>query len=336
MISVLKKNKKKVLFVSSKWSSKFPDGNYPYNSRILENNKNYQLDLLQIEAPSGAGHLIAILKLIWGLIIRNKKYDNVIIGYNNMFFTVILSRMLVRSRRFTLYFLYSKWYTFVIDYKYKLNPFFKKILYWSDKTDLKSSDINIFDTYQHRSMLSKYFNTIMNKPSNIEYVHTDYKLFNPSKISANMLTFKKRVFFHGGYIPLQGTGIIVKAINKLPEYEFIMVGTGFDYEKSLNLYNPKKDNTLFLDYIAYNGLPFSIASSEVCLGGPFGSSEKAKSVITNKTFEYLAMNKKTIVGDTSANKELLSLFPDKKHLIYFCEINDSKELVKTIKKAMSD
>jgi len=324
-----------ILFISNVWSDKFPEGNYPLNSRLLEKYHHNQIEKLQIEAPSGLTHLIAMTKLFFGLIKRNKKYDRVIIGYNNMFFTGLLTRWLIRSKQFTTYFLYSKWYTFVKDYNHKLNFITKKLLYWSDLTDLKTADLIWFDTKAHREMLTQYFPIIKNKQSEIEYVHTNYELFNPKNIPKTAMQFKNRVFFHGGYIPLQGTPIITQAINELSSVYILMIGRGHDYQKALSKITID-DNFMFVDSVPYGVLPQCIYESGVCLGGPFGNSEKAKSVITNKTFEYLAVNKKTIVGDTPANKELLDIFPEKKHLIYFCKIDSVKDLKNTILKAMSD
>ena len=65
-------------------------------------------------------------------------------------------------------------------------------------------------------------------------------------------------------------------------------------------------NVLFEKPIPYESLPDAIVSADLCLGGPFGCTGKARRVITGKTFQFLAMEKPIVVGDTPANRELLT------------------------------
>ena len=330
----------RALFIETTWEH-FPKGQYPRNKRLYDQlKKEYDaVDRIAIPAPKGMIYRFFGLMKLWGKLIPKLKYryDMVCTGYNNLFFEDLVIRLFSRSQLYVTDMLYSKWYTFVKDYKHKLSPASRWMMRTADNLKIRMGDFIIVDTKAHHKMLEKYFPRLKYKHTILEYVHTDYKLFDP-KIhqDTNHIVFKNRVFFHGGYIPLQGTPIITQAVSELEGVSGVMIGRGHDFKKAYSKYNLKNDNILFVDEVKYTNLPGNIHESEVCLGGPFGTSEKAKAVITNKTFEYLAMNKKTIVGDTPANKELLDIFPEKKHLIYFCKTNSVKDLKNTIIKALKD
>jgi len=334
--------KKKVCIFYQTYN-KFPGGLYPYNKRIIQKYKgnlykDYDLELISLPHRKGIkGKLInylELMKLIFNT--KIKKCDKLIIGYNDILFPVSILQKIIKPKFIELYPLYSKWYTFVKDYKrYKTDSWYAKLLLKSDKSDFKLSNTIFSDTKTHINLYKKYI--LDENKYDVFYVHTDYELFNPKYISSNKLVDKNLVFFHGGFIPLQGTPIIYQAISGKKNFYTLIFGNGYDYKKAISNYkqgDPEKTELLHFDYVDYEVLPNHIYSSEVCLGGPFGNSEKAKSVITNKTFEYLAMNKKVIVGDTPANKELLTIFPHKKHLIYFCPINNPQALRKKIDEAL--
>jgi glycosyltransferase involved in cell wall biosynthesis len=86
-----------------------------------------------------------------------------------------------------------------------------------------------------------------------------------------------------------------------------MVGKGPGYARITGLAQEwGLENIEFIDPVPLAELPDVIAGADICLGGHFGTSDKALRVIAGKTFQDIAMGKPTVVGDTRANRELLT------------------------------
>ena len=73
-------------------------------------------------------------------------------------------------------------------------------------------------------------------------------------------------------------------------------------------------------------LPEIIAEADICLGGHFSDIDKAKRVISGKTFQFIAMKKPTIIGDNLATRELFT----HKENIYMCEMANEQSLTSAI------
>jgi glycosyltransferase involved in cell wall biosynthesis len=117
------------------------------------------------------------------------------------------------------------------------------------------------------------------------------------------------VLYYGTYQPLHGMETVVRAARLLkdePHIKWRIIGRGQEYARVRGLAHEwTLTNIDFQAPVPYGDLPGAIASADLCLGGPFGSTEKARRVITGKTFQFLSMRKPVIVGDTPANHELL-------------------------------
>ena len=157
---------------------------------------------------------------------------------------------------------------------------------------------------------------------------TDESIFYPRADKINNDKFI--VFFHGTFWGLHGIEYIIKAAKLLEnktDILFRLLGGGRERKKIMKLAKELNlKNVEFLDWISYQDLSCRIAESDICLGGHFSASEKAKRVISGKSIQYLAMKKPVIAGDSLAVKELFSHAEN----IYLCAMADEKSLAGAI------
>jgi glycosyltransferase involved in cell wall biosynthesis len=144
------------------------------------------------------------------------------------------------------------------------------------------------------------------------------------------------VFFHGTYRPVQGIDIIIKAAQALVEHRdivFKIIGRG---PEKVGIARMVADmglrNVELLAWVPYGELPRQIETSSVCLGGHFSTFDKADRVIAGKTFQYLAMRRPVIVGDTPANREI---FQDHENVL-MVKKGDANDLAEAILNLRSD
>jgi glycosyltransferase involved in cell wall biosynthesis len=172
-----------------------------------------------------------------------------------------------------------------------------KLLFRYERGLLHSTDGIITDTIQHKSYFTNLFNLDKNKIHPI-YVSTDEDLFvshHPPPDNKNFV-----VFFYGSFLPLHGVEYILKAAKLLPDFpmQFHLVGGHKTNLKQFYALIEKLGltNVRHTRWVDYTDLPGVIAQADLCLGGPFGDTGQAKRIITGKTFQFLAMNKPTVVG----------------------------------------
>lgn len=198
-----------------------------------------------------------------------------------------------------------------------------------DKFLIKISDVCLVDTKTHKRYFEKEF-----KINNINYLYVDANtdIFKKLKIKKNRK--EKIILWYGNALPLQGVDIILKSAKILEKnnIKFKLIGPiRKKYKrliKELNL-----NNVIFEDFVHYKKLPIIIANSDICLGGHFsGEIEKAKRVISGKTFQFLACEKPVILGDNPANREL---FRESKR-IKFVKMGEPNILAKTIMELINE
>lgn len=268
-----------------------------------------------------------IIKLF---IATRSEHDLVFIGFHGYvlaLITKLLTRKPIILDAFT-----SVYDTFCFDRKtFPPDSIFGKFAFWLDKKSADLSDIVCLDTQAQAQYYHNTFNIRKNKLE-VFFVGCDETIFFPRPSNSTEPT----VIFYGNYLPLQGVSNIVKAAKLLENNKNLkikLLGWGQDYKYARNLV---KDlgltNIEFFQPIPYLDLPEFINQGIICLGGHFGQSEKASRVIAGKTFQCLAMGKPTIVGENSANHELLTHGYD----AWFCPMNNPSELAKAIEVLISD
>ncbi len=201
-----------------------------------------------------------------------------------------------------------------------------RLAFGLDKTACKLADHILLDTQAHIEYFTQTFQLPREKFSSI-FVGCDDALFFPRERHNPQFT----VLFYGSFLPLHGIDIIVRAsklLEKESDIKFKIIGKSSesDQVKRLSKKIGLGQNIEFQPPIPLQNLPVEISQASLCLGGHFGPSEKAGRVIAGKTFQCIAMEKPTIVGDNPANRELLTHGYD----AWFCMMNEPEALAESI------
>jgi len=196
-----------------------------------------------------------------------------------------------------------------------------------DSQSCRAATHCLLDTEVHKNYFVDRFGLADSKISAF-YVGYDQELFYPRPAARSDDCFT--VFYYGSFLPLQGIDYIVRAAKLLEteqDIEFRIVGGGMMYPYVHELADELHVQRLtFGPAMPYRELPAAIAEASVCLGGPFGSTAKAHRVIASKTYQFLAMRKPTIVGDSKANHELFTHRED----VWMCKMADPQALASAI------
>ena len=304
--------KLKILFVST-YKSNYTRTEYLIN--LFDRNKINYSKLLYGE------NKFKYLKLLYQISKKVKDYDVIFVNFRGQ---EILPFIRLFSNKPIIFDAFVSVYdTMCFDRKkFKPNSFIGRFFKLYDTYLCKISDVVLVDTKTHKNYFEKEFNT-----DNLDfiYVGANKNLFKPIKKPKNK---EKIIFWYGYANPLQGADIILKSakiLEKDKKIKFKLAGP--IKEKYPNLIDSLKlRNVEFIDFIPYEKLPDEINKSFICLGGHFSNIPKARRVIAGKTFQFLACNKPTIVGDNEANREI---FNDK-GLVHFVKINNENLLANKI------
>lgn len=293
------------------------DRDYPRNSILLKGLKANKVNVIEINfnfekrfLKRMASYFLAILRAFQ----KRKEYNYILIGHpwHSEFLVGYILKVLMKKRLVFDIFV-SCYETIVLDRNIlDKNSFQAKKLLFTDQLFCKLADIVLIDTLDHRDFLVNLLH-INKKKFRIIPVGADDKIFHP-KINKSKKQFT--VLFYGSYAPLQGAEQIAKAAELIndKEVKFRMIGDGqkFNQVKGINEKSDIQNLKLIKNWISYRKLAKEINQSDICLGGPFGYSEKAKIVIPNKTYQALASKRAVIVGNTPANRKIF----DKKEVIF--------------------
>ena len=256
------------------------------------------------------------------------RYDVVFLGFfaQPIFpFVRLLTRKPIIS---DLYF--SIYDTFITDKKLaaRKHPLGKLCL-WLDRDTLRHSRLLFSDT----AGTAEYLASLMPPPARPItrlWISAQPEIFRPLPLlDAPGAGEKFRLLFYGGFIPLQGVEIIIRAAALLRDepVHFDIVGTGQTFAQSRELDTQLGNgNTTFHGWKSQNDVLELAVGSHVVLG-IFGATEKAQRVIPNKVYEGLAMAKPVLTGETPAIRELLT--PG--HDVVTCAMADADALAAAIR-----
>lgn len=255
---------------------------------------------------------------------ENFKFDFILVPFPAHSFAW-LARILF-GKNFYLDFFVSLYDSEIYDRKtVKESSFKAKIYFFYDWYSIRMTKNILTDTKAHLNFYRKFFKIKLEK-AKVVYIGCNFKYQNSLDIRA----LPKVIHFHGTYIPLQGIEYIVKAANILRNENilFRMVGSGQTFKKikllitELDLQN----KFILIEKVPQEKVIELVNDSDLCLG-IFGNSQKASRVIANKVFEYIALKKPFITGDTEGMRELFVSGRD-----YFgCKVADEINLAEMIK-----
>lgn len=317
----------KILFVSGRELS-YPRNQLLFNILSRSHNVEYigtRCKSSNVIVKSILTYLLCIPSLL------NNKYDIVFIGFwgNLLFF--LINKFLDIPIIFDAF--VSTFDTVCYDRKWvSARSLLGFVAYWLDKQACDNASVVLTDTDADSKYFSQTFNIPISKFHKF-YVGCDDEIFSPQLIQAE----SKIVFFHGTLMNLHGIEVILNAIKIITQvdqsivFKFICPRKKFLIElKNNNLED--LNNIVSVDEVPLNELPAHIAQASICLGGHFGKSDKANRTIPGKVFQYLAMGKPVIVGESIANHELLTHDYD----AWFCQRDEPNALADAIMALIND
>lgn len=168
--------------------------------------------------------------------------------------------------------------------------------FFLDWYSCRAADRILFDTEEHLHYFEKNFGK-MSKASVVPIgVDDDIFRWHPFDKSRTVT----KVLFYGGFSPLHGVDMMVRAAAFLPkdQFDFTFLGDGPEKSKCEMLaYSLRITNACFLPRVPYIQLPRIIAAHDIGLG-IFGNVAKVDRVIPNKVLQTLAVGRPVITRRT--------------------------------------
>ena len=181
-----------------------------------------------------------------------------------------------------------------------LKPVLERYMRWV----ISRCDVVLEDSMAHVQAARTVYQAAPDKFAAVP-VGADESLFEPC-IQRTDTNAPMEVFFYGTMLPLHGLETILQAAKLVIEQgreqvHFTIVGGRGKQASLARIDSFVRDNDLLpyvthLPWVSYTDLPAYIAKADVCLGGPFGDTGQAASVVTGKTYQFLAMAKTVVVS----------------------------------------
>jgi glycosyltransferase involved in cell wall biosynthesis len=158
---------------------------------------------------------------------------------------------------------------------------------------MNEPDLVTWDTSCHLDFCAEQFG-VPRERMRVLLTGTDEAVFTPQPPPPDDGEGKFRVLYHGAYLPLHGTEVIVEAARRTQDlpirWDFLGWGA---YKASTEAKAAGLANVRFLDKVPYTDVPKVIAAHDIVLG-VFGTTAKAARVIGNKVYECMACCRPTI------------------------------------------
>jgi glycosyltransferase involved in cell wall biosynthesis len=263
-------------------------------------------DLISV-TDSRPGSLTArTLRLLPRLLqaLRREHYDLIIVGFYGYGLVPLVRRFTLRPILFDAF--VSNYDTLCFDRRrFAPHSLPGRLAFALDRLGCASADRVLLDTAAHRDFFVETFHLSPEKLRHL-YVGCNEDLFYPQERKRDE-TFD--VLHYSSFLPLHGVEHILAAAAELhhePNIRFRFIGAGMRHDPARRLAQSLKlTNVEFVPPAPYTQLPGEIAAADLCLGGPFGDTPKARRIIPGKIFQFLSMARPVVAGDTPGNRELL-------------------------------
>jgi glycosyltransferase involved in cell wall biosynthesis len=255
------------------------------------------------------------------------EYDVMLVGQGDFRLMPLFARCITRKPIVwePLFSLYDAW---VYDRKLA-NPYsLKALLYWLiDRMGSMFTDTTLLDTKENAEYFIKEFR-LPRKKLSYAYIGADKDVFTPKKRAKNTEIFE--VEFHGKYIPVQGTDVLVRAAKILmddPSIHFTMIGSGQEAKRTQTLAQEiGATNVTFLGFLPQSDIAEYIANADVCIG-LIGDVPRVGRAIPNKLYEAAAMSRVSINADGPGIRELFTPGKD----VVTIKQGDAEDLARAIR-----
>lgn len=298
---------KKVLFVSTK------NRDYIRNTQEITWLKEQASDFESV-CHQSSNYLVRLAYVYLHLLPKliKKDYDILFLGFAPQLIFPLFP--FVSKKKTVIFDFFISFYDTLVDdrKKIKKESFIAKVIHGWDKKTIQRADYIIVDTIAHGKYFAEEFMISLDKIS-VYYISADVSIYHPHPRKKNS---RFEVVYFGSILPVQGIDIVLDAIKLLRSEEqihFTLIGP---IEKKFQINPLDFPNTTFISWVSQQELAEYINQADLTLAGHFSSTVgKANRTIAGKTYIYLAMNKKVILGDSDANHELYQSSED----IYYVE-----------------
>lgn len=116
-----------------------------------------------------------------------------------------------------------------------------------------------------------------------------------------------QVFYYSSNMqPLHGVPVVLEAAVQLQNdpVKFVLVGGKAPMRHAAQAAIKKGANVRYVEWMPLSDLATTMHASQLCLGGPFGGTRQARSVVTGKTYQSLACGVATLIGEGEATRDL--------------------------------
>jgi glycosyltransferase involved in cell wall biosynthesis len=180
----------------------------------------------------------------------------------------------------------------------------QRLLAALDAAALRSADIVVVDTAEHRQLLPERYR---DRAEVVAVGAPDawFAAAPPSDEADESAGRPLRAVFYGLFTPLQGAPVIGAALAELAgaPIEVTMIGRGQDLAAAKTA-AAGNDRVTWLDMVESADLPKLVAAHDVCLG-VFGTGSKALRVVPNKVFQGAAAGCAIITSDSPPQRRVL-------------------------------